>query len=66
MVSSTSKAAGRKLTEFVPLKPAEQKLLDACRSGEAAVISEQRPEQGDDNNIVRASFLRFVYFSVQQ
>jgi len=60
MVNSPLKPDGRKLAEFIPFKPAEQKLLDACRSGEEAVISEQRPEQADDNNIVRASFLRFL------
>jgi len=62
MVSSTSKAAGRKLAEFVPLKPAEQKLLDACRKGEVAYIpeQEQRPTKPTEENIVSASFLRFL------
>ncbi len=60
MVSRISKPAGRKLAEFVPLKPAEQKLLDACRIGEMALISGQRPEQANDDNTVRASFLRFL------
>lgn len=62
MVSSTSKAAGRKLAEFVPLKSAEQKLLDACRRGEVAIISEkrERPTKPTEENTVRASFLRFL------
>ncbi len=61
MVDLSLKPDGRTLAYFGLLKPAEQKLLDACRSGEIAVISEQRPNQGDDNNIiVRATFLRFL------
>lgn len=55
-----SKPAGRALAEFKPLKPAEHKLLEACRKGERAEISKQRPEQANSENIVRASFLRFL------
>lgn len=39
---------------------AERTLLHACRIGEIAVISEQRPEQATDENTVRAGFLRFL------
>lgn len=39
---------------------AERTLLQACRIGEVAVISEQRPEQATDENTVRAGFLRFL------
>lgn len=62
MVSSTSKAVGRKLTEFIPLKPAEQKLLEACQNGETAYISEHRPapDLEHEDKTVRASFLRFL------
>jgi len=54
------KPAGRSLAEFQPLKPAEQKLLDACRQGEFANISDKRPEAVNDDNVVRAAFLRFL------
>lgn len=54
------KAAGRTLAEFQPLKPAEQKLLAACRQGEFANVSDKRPEAANDNNTVRAAFLRFL------
>lgn len=54
------KAVGRTLAEFQPLKPAEQKLLEACRQGEFADVSDKRPEAANDNNTVRADFLRFL------
>jgi len=60
MENQLKKPAGRLLDEFMPLKLAEQKLLDACRIGEFAIISEQRPQQANEQNIVRASFLRFL------
>ena len=39
---------------------AERKLLQACRTGEIAVISKQRPQQTTEENTVRAGFLRFL------
>lgn len=39
---------------------AERTLLQACRIGEIAVISEQRPQQATEENKVRAGFLRFL------
>lgn len=54
------KPAGRTLKEFGPLKSAEQKLLDACRLGTTASISDKRPEAANDENTVRAAFLRFL------
>ena len=39
---------------------AERTLLQACRIGEIAVISKQRPEQATEENTVRAGFLRFL------
>lgn len=39
---------------------AERTLLHACRTGEIAVISEQRPERATEENTVRAGFLRFL------
>ncbi|MDO8207454.1 MAG: hypothetical protein Q7T38_06490 [Gallionella sp.] len=56
----TIKPAGRTLAEFQPLKPAEQKLLDACKNGKPALISAERPEAANDENTVRAAFLRFL------
>ena len=55
-----SKPAGRTLVEFQPLKPAELKLLDACRQGTEARISAERPVAANDDNTVRAAFLRFL------
>lgn len=45
------KPAGRTLAEFQPLKPAEQKLLEACRQGVETRISGKRPETANDNDI---------------
>ena len=59
-MSTPLKPAGRTLAEFQPLKPAEQKLLEACRQGTGARISDKRPETATDNNTVRAAFLRFL------
>lgn len=59
-MTATIKPAGRTLAEFQPLKLAEQKLLEACRQGTVARISDKRPEAANDNNIVRAVFLRFL------
>ena len=53
-------AYGRSLTDFEPLMVAEQMLLQACRMGKIAVISEHRPEQATKENTVRAGFLRFL------
>lgn len=60
MVNPHLKPHGRALADFGQLNLAEQKLLDACRSGEIADISQQRPERPDVLNTVRASFLRFL------
>lgn len=51
---------GRRLSHFLPLEPAEQLLLDCCRTGEMARLAEQRPEAPDSTNRIRASFLRFL------
>lgn len=52
--------AGRRLSYFLPLGPAEQLLLECCRAGEVARLAEQRPEAPDATNRIRASFLRFL------
>ena len=54
------KAKGRTLDEFRPLRPAEEKLLQACETGDVAEISANRPTEKTDANSVRASFLRFL------
>ena len=54
------RASGRSLSDFEPLMTAERTLLQACRIGEIAEISEQRPVQATEENTVRAGFLRFL------
>lgn len=54
------KAFGRSLIDFGKLNFAEQKLLEACRKGTMAIISEKRPVQANENNTVRADFVRFL------
>ncbi len=52
--------AGRTLAEFQPLKPGETKLLEACRTGDIAMLDKKRPEQATESNTVRAGFVRFL------
>ena len=59
-MTATLKPAGRTLAEFQPLKPAEQKLLEACRQGTFAHISDTRPKAASEDNTVRAAFLRLL------
>ena len=59
-LAKTRPLAERRLSDFLPLGPAEQLLLDCCRVGEMARLAEQRPEVPDPTNRVRASFLRFL------
>lgn len=56
----TLKAHGRSLADFQPLHPAEEKLLNACRTGAMAIIADERPEEETADNRVRAGFLRFL------
>ncbi len=51
---------GRSLHDFGELKPAEKILLEACREGDLAVISDSRPDIATDDNTIRAEFLRFL------
>lgn len=61
MVDLPLKSDGRTLAYFGLLKPAEQKLLDDCRSGEIANVSGQKRQLTEaTENTVRASFLRFL------
>ncbi|WP_407713201.1 hypothetical protein ACJJWD_13635 [Comamonas testosteroni] len=54
------KPLGRSLSDFGSLKPAEEKLLKACRLGITAVCGDAVPESPTDENCVRAGFLRFL------
>lgn len=60
MADKAIRAHGRSLKDFEPLWPAEQTLLEACRTGEWAEIAEERPEAETDQNRVRAGFVRFL------
>ena len=60
------RALGRSLSDFEPLMIAERALLQACRIGGIAVISEQRPGQSTEENTVRAGFLRFLLLGGDQ
>lgn len=53
-------ATGRSLSGFGRLSPAEKVLLDCCRRGEAAMISDELPEKETSTNRVRAAFVRFL------
>ncbi|WP_438974079.1 hypothetical protein [Planktomarina temperata] len=39
-------------------KPAERKLIAACRKGRATIISRERPEKGSADNTIRAGLIR--------
>ena len=58
--TTTSRPHGRSLDDFEPLLPAEKKLLECCRTGELAVIGDERPEEEGGDNGVRAAFVRFL------
>lgn len=62
MVDEAKRPKGRSLAEFQPLKPAEEKLLEACRMGEVCRVSLTRPEEAERtaDNVVRAWYLRFL------
>ena len=42
------------------LHPAEEKLLEACASGQICVVGEVRPEKATKGNLIRAGFLRYL------
>lgn len=48
------------LQDFVPLKPAEQKLLDVALIGKQCSFARVRPEAATEANEIRADFLRFL------
>ncbi|MBX5472417.1 MAG: hypothetical protein IRZ23_08150 [Acetobacteraceae bacterium] len=51
---------GRMLTDFQPLKEAEEKILHAVAAGTPAIIGQSRPEPESQACAVRAEFLRFL------
>lgn len=51
---------GRTLAEFLPLTSGEMVLLKACADGEVAKVSDNRPTEKSAENMVRASFIRFM------
>ncbi|WP_157839577.1 hypothetical protein [Comamonas testosteroni] len=55
------KPFGRSLSDFGRLKLGEQKLLDACRFGNEAILGyDGVPTLAKNNRVVRAEFLRFL------
>lgn len=54
------RAQGRTLAEFTPLAPAEQTLLETCRTSEFACIADERPNEITNDNSIRAAFLCFL------
>lgn len=54
------KPFGRSLSDFLDLKPGEQKLLEACRVSGLAWLGNTMPDSPTDENCVRAEFLRFL------
>jgi hypothetical protein len=64
MANTTRKRAqGRTLAEFGTLSPAERILLEACRTGERALIADERPKEKTIDNSIRPAFLRFLALS---
>jgi len=51
---------GRSLDYFLPLSPAEEKLLDGYRRGTMAEIGAGRPTEATPENRVSAAFVRFL------
>ncbi len=48
------------LQDFLPLKPAEQRLLDVALTGKQCAFARSRPDAPTEANEVRADFLRFL------
>lgn len=54
------RAVGRSLSDFEPLFPLEEALLEACSKGEVAQGDAECPETSSEQNQVRAEFIRFL------
>jgi hypothetical protein len=48
------------MQDFLPLTPAEKKLLGAALAGKPCVFGDARPGTSTESNMVRADFLRFL------
>ena len=44
-------------------KPTELRLIQACREGDATIISLKRPEEGSADNTIRAGLIRALLLS---
>ena len=44
-------------------KPAELRLIQACREGDATIISLKRPEEGSADNTIRAGLILALLLS---
>ncbi|WP_235868355.1 hypothetical protein [Pseudomonas ogarae] len=57
---SKARAQGRSLRDFDTLSRAELALLDSCRIGEVAKFGADKPTEPNEENTVRAGFIRFL------
>jgi hypothetical protein len=48
------------MQDFMPLRPAEEKLLSAALAGKPCVLAATRPDAPSESNKVRPDFLRFL------
>ncbi len=66
MAGAAKRAARRTLAEILAarksgaLRPAEETLREACRTGEHCIIASKRPEEATADNTVGADFVRFL------
>ncbi|MFX4230260.1 hypothetical protein ACOL3I_02070 [Aliarcobacter butzleri] len=51
---------------FSNMKPAEERLLEACQKGEVLNLADERPRKKTDNNEIRGEFLRTLILSNNQ
>lgn len=51
---------------FSNMKPAEKRLLEACKKGEVLNLADERPRKKTDNNEISGEFLRALILSNNQ